>query len=152
MHKKVPHLLAQAQHLHEPTSYQTQFLDLLWSFSIPSKIRCFICLVVENRILTWDNLLKRGWKGPGVCVLCRHGEDSVQHLFIDCIMTKRVFSTICEQFYFPPLIKCSASSYLELWYKSLSAHSVFSYLPLFIYWSVWKMRNCCILKIKSFSV
>ena len=133
-----------AKHLNEPTSDQTQFLDLLWLFNIPSKIRCFIWLVVKNHIFTWDILLKHGWNGPGVCALCRQGEDLVQHLFIDCIMTKRVFSTICEQFCFPPLINCSVSSYLELWYKCLSAHFVFSYLPLFIYWSVWKIRNCCI--------
>ena len=60
----------------EPTSYQNNFLELLWSFNIPLKIRCFIWLIVGNRILTWENLMKRGWLGPSLCALCRNGEDS----------------------------------------------------------------------------
>ena len=31
-------------------------LDLLWKLNIPTKIRCFIWLLVRNRVLTWDKL------------------------------------------------------------------------------------------------
>ena len=39
-------------HYQEPSSDQSKVLDLLWSFNIPAKIRCFIWLVVMNRVLT----------------------------------------------------------------------------------------------------
>ena len=31
-------------------------LDLLWKLNIPTKIRCFIWLLVRNQVLTWDKL------------------------------------------------------------------------------------------------
>ena len=95
----------------EPSLYQNQFLEFLWSFSIPLKIKCFIWLAVGNRILTWENLMKRGWLGPGMCALCRNGEESVQHLFIDFSTTKRAFFNIYEQLCVSPLLNCSVSTF-----------------------------------------
>ena len=34
--------------------------SLLWTKALPKKISCFIWLVLRNRILTWENLQKRG--------------------------------------------------------------------------------------------
>ena len=56
----------------------------LWNSSLPRKIGCFIWLVQKNRILTWDNLQKRGKNGPGICVLCLNNEETVLHLFTRC--------------------------------------------------------------------
>ena len=39
-------------------------LALVWSGIMPLKISCFIWLTLENKILTWNNLQKRGWIGP----------------------------------------------------------------------------------------
>ena len=43
---------------------------LLWNNDLPDKIGCFIWLDIGNKLLTWDNLQKRGWSGPGICALC----------------------------------------------------------------------------------
>jgi hypothetical protein len=37
-----------------------------WSWDCPQKIKLFSWLVAENKILTWKNLQKRGWTGPGI--------------------------------------------------------------------------------------
>ena len=50
-----------------PLGHRTN--TLLWNNALPRKIGCFIWLVFRNKILTWDNLQKRGWSGPGICVL-----------------------------------------------------------------------------------
>ena len=34
--------------------------SLIWTSSLPTKIGCFIWLVMENKILTWDNLQRKG--------------------------------------------------------------------------------------------
>ena len=78
-------------HFQEPSSELSKVLDLLWSFNIHAKIRCFIWLVVMNHVLTWDNLQRCGWQGLSLCILCRVHEDTVQHLFIDCIFSKKVY-------------------------------------------------------------
>jgi hypothetical protein len=35
----------------------------LWTWDFALKIKLFIWLSVENKILTWDNLQCKGWKG-----------------------------------------------------------------------------------------
>ena len=60
------------------------FAVLLWHCKIPWKIKCFIWLLINNKILTWDNLSKRGWIGPSRCGLCGSGDDSIQHIFVEC--------------------------------------------------------------------
>ena len=49
--------------------------------TLPRKICCFVWLALMNKLLTWDNLQKRGRTGPGICALCRKDIDNIQHLF-----------------------------------------------------------------------
>ena len=51
----------------------------LWNKALPNKISCFIWLALRNRVLTWENLQKKGKSGPGICVLCYAGEETVEH-------------------------------------------------------------------------
>ena len=39
----------------------------IWNWNIPLKIKCFLWLCLVNKILTWSNLLKHGFIGPGIC-------------------------------------------------------------------------------------
>jgi len=41
-------------------------------------------LVLNNKVLTLDNLQKRGRSSPSRCPLCRIGEEIVYHLFLFC--------------------------------------------------------------------
>ena len=58
----------------------------LWNNTLPNKISCFIWLAVRNRILTWENLQKKGKQGPGICVLCKNDEETTEHIFTKCIV------------------------------------------------------------------
>ena len=67
-----------------PPSFGSRLHTYLWSSTLPSKIGCFIWLALRNKILTWDNLQKRGWFGPGICALCNADEESVMYIFSHC--------------------------------------------------------------------
>lgn len=41
---------------------------------IPYEVQTFLLLMHMNGILTWDNLQKKGWTGPNICVICKHRE------------------------------------------------------------------------------
>jgi len=43
----------------------------LWAWDFPQKIKLFSWLLIEDKLLTWNNLHKRGWKGSGLCQLCK---------------------------------------------------------------------------------
>ena len=99
-------------------------------------------MALANKILTWDNLQKRGWIGPGCCALCGNGEDSVQHLFTSCAIWKNLIANLSDLYHFlPPQLFNNLSSFLGIWIASFSKHSVFLYLPFFAIWAIWKERN-----------
>jgi hypothetical protein len=66
----------------------------LWNWQVPLKIKLFIFLMLEKRILTWENQFKRGFSRPSRCVLCGKDEEYVHHLFVTCNFTKVIWTTI----------------------------------------------------------
>lgn len=72
---------------------------MLWrQVPIPIKIRVFMWLTSKNRILTLDNLLKKGWQGNNRCQFC-HQPETINHLFVSCSFTKQIWFFIgsCQQ-------------------------------------------------------
>ncbi len=56
----------------------------LWKIRAPLKVKIFVWLVLGKRVLTADNLLKRGWNGEGRCTFCADGNETGEHLFLTC--------------------------------------------------------------------
>jgi hypothetical protein len=69
----------------------TGWRNQLWKWNIQQKIKLFLWLAVKNKILTWNNLQLRGWKGPGRCHLCKRDSEDNAHLFIHCPFTKLIW-------------------------------------------------------------
>ena len=63
----------------------------LWKWNLPQKLKCLFCLMMENKILTWKNILMEGWNDPEICLLYRRDEESTRHLFIKCAFSKTVW-------------------------------------------------------------
>jgi len=55
-----------------------------------------MCPLLEQRILTWENLVKRGLNGPSRCILYGICEETVNHLFVDCNFTKELWNLILK--------------------------------------------------------
>jgi hypothetical protein len=47
-------------------------------------------LMLEQKILTWEILTKRGIIGPSRCALCGEAEKTLNHLFVDYNFTKDI--------------------------------------------------------------
>lgn len=71
-----------------PSLLKPSFPAILWKSGCPLKMILFAWLAFHNRNLTWDNLRKRGWQGPGVCSFCWAEEESNFHLFFPCKKTR----------------------------------------------------------------
>ena len=59
----------------------------IWTVNLWPKVALFVWLVVRGRILTSDNLRKRGIHGPSQCFLCYQAEESMSHLLDNCPFT-----------------------------------------------------------------
>ncbi len=126
----------------------------LWSIRIPPKVKIFLWLVNRNRILTADNLSKRGWVGPSVCCLCGRASKCLSHLFFFCPFARAAWSW---NLFSEP---CTLSSFLntvgglaDRWIKArLSVKGRRKHLlDLCIAatcWEIWLARNDCIFRDK----
>eukprot|EP00253_Pinus_taeda_P021341 PITA_21341 len=55
--------------------------DKVWdNFQWP-KIRTFLWLLMQKKTLTWENLLRKGFRGPSRCPMCLQEEETMNHLF-----------------------------------------------------------------------
>jgi hypothetical protein len=89
--KNVYEALLSTQNLPLITSWRIQ----MWKWNIPQKIKRFLWLAVNNKILTWKNIQHRGWIGPERCHLCKkEEEEDCSHLFILCSFTTAIWTNI----------------------------------------------------------
>ena len=42
----------------------------IWKSEGPLEAKITLWMTLNNKLLTWDNLQKRGWNGPNRCALC----------------------------------------------------------------------------------
>ena len=96
-------------------------------------------LTINNHILTWDNLLKRGFIGPRICSLCRMEEEYTSHLFITCSFNHEVWGNIISDSRLDG-IWCGDSliSCVENWRHRNKANME---LPIMVCWEIWNSRN-----------
>jgi len=66
----------------------------LWNWECQMKIKLFSWLLAKDEILSWKNLQKRGWKGPGICSLCKAHSESTKHIFFKCPFTRSVWEEL----------------------------------------------------------
>lgn len=62
----------------------------LWQSPHLMKIKLFILLVHQRKILAWENLLKKGFIVPSRCYLCGTHEEMIEHLLNLCPFISKV--------------------------------------------------------------
>jgi hypothetical protein len=65
----------------------------IWKLKLPPKIHFFLCLVVHNKNLTRDNLVKRQSVDDLTCTFCIELK-TCNHLFFDCVVAKAAWTKI----------------------------------------------------------
>ena len=70
-------------------------MQRLWKSKLPMKIKVFLWLAFQDRLLTGIVLKRRHWKGDGRCVVCKVIETS-DHIFFHCPLAKFVWACALE--------------------------------------------------------
>lgn len=118
--------------------------------NLPWKIKCFIWLCLNHRIMTSDSLQSRGFSRPGRCVLYLSALEPVEHLFGDCIFFQEAWLFYCccinQPWKWGPFV---VEGNLKLWVKD----SLFSLVyPLVIMWEVWRACNSILFQMASVDI
>jgi len=86
-------LYASIANLNRPTNI-TGCKNHIWSWRILQKIKFFIWMLFENKLNTWDTLLRKGWSGPIFFHLCQLDSETAEHIFINYQFTKQFWLKI----------------------------------------------------------
>jgi len=122
----------------------------LWKLKIPLKIKIFIWYLKQGVILTKDNMARRNWQGSQQCCFC-HEDETIQHLFFDCRVTRLLWASVYTAWGLPKPI--SVSNMFENWLNGIPK----DYKPLVLIgvaalcWSVWRCRNAVVFDNKKHS-
>lgn len=60
----------------------------IWKTESLPKIKIFIWTLLKGKILTSENLKRKGFSGPSKCQTCLMEEETIQHIFLDCTIIK----------------------------------------------------------------
>ncbi|XP_058106276.1 uncharacterized protein LOC131249480 [Magnolia sinica] len=101
-------------------------------------------LGAKNRILTIDNLNKKGMQLVNICLCCMGDEESVDHLPVHCPFISQILLDFFISFNINGCIPATASSSLAYWHGFKLGKirtRVWRMSILAIWWVVWKERN-----------
>lgn len=114
----------------------------------------FICLDhLKQKILTWDNIIKRGKAGPHRCVLCKDQEEIVSHLFFKCPFSWEVWDLLWPEG-LPHRPFCTGDTIqesLDSWHNHCH-NKYYILIPLSFAWGIWITINFVIFNKKDHSV
>jgi hypothetical protein len=72
---------------------QPVYIPALWKVIVPPRIQILLWLMSNNKLLTVDNLAKRGIVKPEECQFCCEKE-TIHHIFFDCVVAKKIWSYV----------------------------------------------------------
>uniref|UniRef100_A0A2N9FZT4 Reverse transcriptase domain-containing protein n=1 Tax=Fagus sylvatica TaxID=28930 RepID=A0A2N9FZT4_FAGSY len=114
----------------------------IWRVKAPRRVAFFVWTVAWGKILTCDNLMRRGYSLAGWCCMCRNGWETWDHLLLHCVQASFLWSAVLRSFgvcwVFPNSIKD-----LYGWFNSFGKHEseIWNLVPLCLLWTVWRERN-----------
>lgn len=122
----------------------------IWNLPIWPKISTFLWLLAHNRILSWDNLRKRKFAGPSICLNCRTDEESVAHLMLLCPFGRRLWEKVSFRSRKDGRVQGDIINTLHNWpqkpYQSEILNTLWQISPGIVMWNIWKERNRRIFK------
>ena len=72
--------------------------SIIWSPYVPTKVGFFAWEATWGKVLTLDQLKKRGWALPNRCYLCGATEESINHLLIHCTKARVLWDLLFNLF------------------------------------------------------
>lgn len=116
----------------------------IWKAKAEPKCRFFAWTLLHKKILTANNLLKRGWTDETDCRLCGNDLETPVHLCKDCPFTKEVWEILKQWFQLTAMQSVNISGSLHsFWWRCRrrfdkkerrNVDGIFVYF----WWNIWK--------------
>ena len=129
-------------------------LKIIWGVKAPRRISFFLWTAARGKILTCDNLMKRGHVLAAWCCMCKKGWETVDHLLIHCEVASTLWGFVFQRFGIQWVLPAKVLDLLFGWFNGLGKHSsdIWNLVPHCLMWSVWHERNSRIFEDKEQSL
>ncbi|KAG9442830.1 hypothetical protein H6P81_018684 [Aristolochia fimbriata] len=123
-------------------SFQASFA---WKLPVPQKIKQFVWTASHSKILTCDQLQRRGQiiTNP-LCKLCNSGEEDCNHLLPHCKFSQKVWDNIRRKFGIYLCMPKTFGQLIEQWYPCplpLCGQILWRTAIVATSWQLWVERN-----------
>jgi hypothetical protein len=109
----------------------------MWKIKVTPRIHIFLWLIANNKVLTRDNLVKRGNVDDKTCLFCKVYE-SVHHLFFGYCVAQLMWKHVADITGLPAIIEFSTLG--KFWILGRK-YADFYVLSSVVIWTIWKTRN-----------
>uniref|UniRef100_A0A2N9EUJ9 Reverse transcriptase zinc-binding domain-containing protein n=1 Tax=Fagus sylvatica TaxID=28930 RepID=A0A2N9EUJ9_FAGSY len=115
----------------------------IWKVKAPRRVAFFVWSAAWGKILTCDNLMRRGYSLAGWCCMCRKGWETGDHLLIHCVVATDLWSAVLRSFGVCWVFPNSIKDLVYGWFNSFGKHdsAIWNLVPLCLMWTVWRERN-----------
>ena len=115
----------------------------IWVVHALKRVSFFACSASWGRILTANNLMRRGYQLTGWYCMCRRDGETINHPLIHCDMAVGLWNFVFWKF---GIIWVLPGCVLDLffgWYNGLGKfHSkIWNMVPLCLLWTLWREQN-----------
>ena len=116
------------------------------------KIQIFIWQIFYYAIPVRGVLFRRGLNIDPACPLCHNDIESMNHLFLDCVISSRVIECAVQQGWISNSILALTNNLCNRLQGIASLPSLCRDLPriFFLLWHIWKARNGVVFRNESF--
>lgn len=124
----------------------------MWHKLVPTKVSLFDWRLLQDRIPTRSNLVRRHVLQPidNLCVGGCSFSETVDHLFIGCDLFASAWNLVCHWLGVPCVFLGSVTNhyfqFIHLAGLSRPSHFYLKVIWLACIWAIWKERNNCVFK------
>ena len=121
----------------------------VWYSPCLPKVNFFTWILMHNKVLSGENLLKREFNGPFHCCFCKSTTKTTNHLLIDCVFSKSVWELVLHDSNISASAHSLVISFFLSWHdccphkyvKSSDWFNFWHSIPKFTWWKLWIARN-----------
>jgi len=131
---------------------QKQLCDKVWQLATWAKISTLWWIIFNQKLLSWDFLIMKGFMGPYMCMLWKEDEETLDHMLGWCREVTYLMDKGDELFRRSDRIRNETQRTIEEWGKYILLNPIFNQVwntfASFLMWNIWKERNKIFFKNK----
>ena len=127
---------------------------LIWNPIVPPKIGVFAWEATWGKVLTIDQLKRRGMTLVNRCFMCEEDEENIEHLLIHCKSAKMLWNLFLSIFGISWVFPKSVLHTLLAWQGAdvgKKRKRIWLATPLCLFWTLWRARNRMVFENKGFN-